>query len=195
MMAQKHRIEEAFAKAKEKLFGKSKAQLEKDEAERTEARNTAAQGLVDAAEKGNVWKVRYWLSQGAGINEKEPYNMVHATALIAAAQNGHIGICRLLLEKGAKLNAVDAADIDALTYAAKKGHIRICLLLIQNGARPAILEKEWKEIPPVIHQFPQYQERNPISQKQLDALVAMQKSIGRETFDVFLENFDICIGK
>jgi hypothetical protein len=190
-----HKIKDALSKAREKLFGKSKAQLQKDEADRTEARNNAAQGLVDAAEQGDAWKVKYWLSQGAGINEKEPYNMVHATALIAAAQNGHIGICRLLLEKGAKPDAADAADIDALTYAAKKGHIRICLLLIQNGAKPVILEKEWKEIPPVIHQFPQYQERNPISQKQLDALLAMQKSIGHKTFDIFLEKFDICIGK
>jgi hypothetical protein len=198
-MAQKHSIKEAFTRAREKLFGKSKAQREKDRIEERKKemkkRDAATEGLLDAAEKGDIKKVEYWLAHGADANGEDIYNVLHDTPLMGAAQNGHIEICELLLERGAEPGDVNASDIDALTFAAKKGYARICLLLVRKGAIPLIKEPEWDEIPPVMQQFSQFREHNPISQKQLDALIAMQEFVGHDAFDSFLENFEICINK
>lgn len=176
-MAQKQGINATFAKAKEKLFGKGKAQREKEAAEKLkEKKAEAIKGIMSAAETGDVRKVAYWLSRGADANEQDA--ALFATPLMKAAGNGYFDVCELLLEKGADPNIKeDLFGLDALTIAVKTGNSRICLLLIQKGAKPVINEKAWGGIPPVSLQFIKHKDES-MSQKQLDVLVAMQKRAG-----------------
>ena len=54
--------------------------------------------------------------------------------LMAAAQNGHFDICRLLIDKGAQVKAKFSNGYTPLHYAAHNGHIAIVLLLCDHGA-------------------------------------------------------------
>ena len=56
------------------------------------------------------------------------------TCLMTASENGHFSICRLLLDKGAQLEAKDIIDCTPLHWAASQGHIDIVRLLCDRGA-------------------------------------------------------------
>ena len=56
------------------------------------------------------------------------------TCLMTAAFNGHLAICRLLLDKGAQLEAKDGNGGTPLHWAARQGHIEIVRLLCDRGA-------------------------------------------------------------
>ena len=56
------------------------------------------------------------------------------TCLMIAALNGHLAICRLLIDKGAQLEAKNIDDWTPLHYAAFQGHVEIVRLLCDRGA-------------------------------------------------------------
>ena len=56
------------------------------------------------------------------------------TALMDASQFGYKKICKLLIEKGADVNAKTDYGKTALMYASEKGRKEICELFITNGA-------------------------------------------------------------
>jgi hypothetical protein len=56
------------------------------------------------------------------------------TCLQTAAQNGHLAICRLLIDKGAQLEAKDINGKTPLHLAAEQGHVEIVRLLCDRGA-------------------------------------------------------------
>ena len=56
------------------------------------------------------------------------------TCLHAAAVNGHLSICRLLIDKGAELESKDWYGWAPLHHAAIEGHIEIVRLLCDRGA-------------------------------------------------------------
>ena len=56
------------------------------------------------------------------------------TCLHAAAYNGHLAICRLLLDKGAQVEAIDNIGWTPLHQAARQGHVEIVRLLCDRGA-------------------------------------------------------------
>jgi hypothetical protein len=57
-----------------------------------------------------------------------------STCLIVAALNGHFAICRLLLDKGAQLEAKDSDGWTPLHYAAWNGHVEFVRLICDHGA-------------------------------------------------------------
>ena len=62
--------------------------------------------------------------------------------LICAAQNGHHEVCKLLIKRGADIDATDGSNgKSALWHAAQNGHLECCQLLIARGAS-VILEDE-----------------------------------------------------
>ena len=56
------------------------------------------------------------------------------TCLMTAAANGHLAICRLLLDKGAQLEAKNSYGFTPLHSAAARGHVKIVRLLCNRGA-------------------------------------------------------------
>ena len=56
------------------------------------------------------------------------------TCLITAAENGHLDICRLLIDKGAQLEAKTSNGWTPLHCAADQGHVEIVRLFCDRGA-------------------------------------------------------------
>jgi ankyrin repeat protein len=81
-------------------------------------------------------EARMMLDQGANPNAIQ--SELGATALMKASVQGHFAICKLLIEKGADVNAKsekgDPKGVTALMCAASSGCPDICRLLIEHGA-------------------------------------------------------------
>jgi hypothetical protein len=56
------------------------------------------------------------------------------TCLMISAYHGRLDICRLLLDKGAQVEAKDSLGNTPLHYAANEGHVEIVRLLCDRGA-------------------------------------------------------------
>ncbi|MFH1114641.1 MAG: ankyrin repeat domain-containing protein, partial [Pseudomonadota bacterium] len=56
------------------------------------------------------------------------------TALMYAASSGHVQAVKLLLSKGAEVNAGDVDGRTALIGSARGGHKEVMLMLLQKGA-------------------------------------------------------------
>ena len=54
-----------------------------------------------------------------------------------ASRNGHLGVCRLLLQRGAHCNARTPGGATALHRASYCGHVAVARLLLAHGADPA----------------------------------------------------------
>ena len=68
------------------------------------------------------------------------------TCLHVAAQKGHLAICRLLIDKGAQLEANDNIGRTPLHLAARQGHVEIVCLLCDRGADVEARDR-WGERP------------------------------------------------
>ena len=77
--------------------------------------------LCEAAARGNVAAVNDLLDQGSDVNQ---FGRGKNTPLILAAQNSHIHVCRLLLQRGANVNMVSSGTT-ALHTAVMKGNIEL----------------------------------------------------------------------
>jgi hypothetical protein len=70
-----------------------------------------------------------------------------STCLTNAARKGHLDICRLLIDKGADIEAKDREGWTPLHLVARRGHIEIARLLCDRGADIEALDKsEWRPL-------------------------------------------------
>jgi len=65
------------------------------------------------------------------IHQEDPYG---CTALHIAAHCGSAAMVRLLLERGAKVDAYEAWDETPLHFAARSGSFEVCKVLLDHGA-------------------------------------------------------------
>ena len=86
------------------------------------------------AAAGNVFSLTAALDQGWDIEAKE--DRYSKTALIVASEIGRTNIVRLLLARGAKVDARDEWSETALHYASLNGNFEIAKMLIAAGADP-----------------------------------------------------------
>jgi ankyrin repeat protein len=84
------------------------------------------------------------LEVGADVNASE--DSYGFTALMAASKKGNFDTAKILLEKGANLNATSDQDVHlgetALILASRKGHLNLVELLLSNGADKEIRNAE-----------------------------------------------------
>ncbi|UKZ49434.1 hypothetical protein TrVGV298_003681 [Trichoderma virens] len=76
----------------------------------------------------SVWSGIYW--QSIGVNTPKYF-----TGLMVASHYGHRGVVKLLLEKGANVNAQDGGGWTPLSWAADGGHEAVVKLLLKKGAK------------------------------------------------------------
>jgi ankyrin repeat protein len=90
--------------------------------------------LFAAIEKNDIQKVKVSILMGADVNVRDPY--VSMSPLMMAAYNGYTEIAKILIEKGAEVNAKGGADMDTtpLIFAANQDLIDMVKLLIDKGA-------------------------------------------------------------
>jgi ankyrin repeat protein len=68
----------------------------------------------------------------------ERSHLPKSTPLKVAAQEGHVGVVRLLLERGAEVHAVTLDGETALHDAARRGHEEVVNVLLTSGADSGI---------------------------------------------------------
>ncbi len=94
-----------------------------------------AQGwpLWVAVEAGNIHMVTFLLDRGAPVDGSDKGEGMF-TSLMCAAQGGHAEIARLLLQRGANINARDNRGLTALQIAKRWGNKETVAMLKEYGA-------------------------------------------------------------
>ena len=70
-----------------------------------------------------------------------------ATALMMASEGGRLEVVRLLVERGANVNAARKSDgCTAMMWASEKGHLEIAQLLVESPAAESFAtgSTEWQ---------------------------------------------------
>lgn len=93
---------------------------------------TTPPSLMEAAEKGNIKEMERLIAAGADVNAKN--DRAGWTPLSRAVYNGRVDVARLLIEKGADVNAKDSAGWTPLYGAVSYGKKEVVSLLITKGA-------------------------------------------------------------
>src|SRR5262249_37459541 len=87
--------------------------------------------FLAAARKGDAKTVETLLAKGVEVNTKTEYGV---TALMYAADKGHLDVVKVLLKHKADVNAKDNFyGATALTWAAYRGHAKIVQSLLEAG--------------------------------------------------------------
>ena len=76
--------------------------------------------------------VAWQIGRGADVNTPDTYG----TPLFTHAGSGRYDVCKLLIDNGADVSALDYADKTALFTAADRGQVEVVKLLLEKGANP-----------------------------------------------------------
>src|SRR5262245_17024121 len=87
--------------------------------------------LLAAAAQGNLGRMTELLG---GVDVDARLESGGETALHRAASRGHLQAARLLLDRGAKVDAADGEGVTPLVLAAYRGHTDVVKLLLERGA-------------------------------------------------------------
>jgi len=88
--------------------------------------------LASASDTGYTDMVEFLIECGADVNAKQIDD--HFTPLLYACQSGRLETARLLLDRGALVDAHSIYCATPLMWAASQGHTELCSLLIERGA-------------------------------------------------------------
>jgi ankyrin repeat protein len=91
------------------------------------------EAFLTAAYAGQTDIVGQALKDGESIDATDP--RYGATALIFAAQQGHLETVKLLLDNHADMNVLSKLGQTALGQAAFNGHLDVVKLLLEHGAK------------------------------------------------------------
>ena len=64
------------------------------------------------------------------------------TSLIIAAENGHLKVCKLLIDAVASVSQKNNEGMSSMHWAVYNGHVKVCKLLIDAGASVSNKDKE-----------------------------------------------------
>lgn len=86
--------------------------------------------IHNAVRSGKLNGISALLNSGANIESRNN----KMTPLLIAAYNGYLAIVRLLLERGANINARDRDEMTPLIWAVYNGYLAVVKLLLDRGA-------------------------------------------------------------
>ena len=110
----------------------------------TVCRADPAQDLLNAIDKNNLSAARTALDAGANVNEatNNALGLLTITPLSYAVHHQATEIVKLLLERGANINAKDPLGTGTpLNEAAEKGYTEIAAMLLNKGADPEVRDE------------------------------------------------------
>lgn len=96
--------------------------------------------FIRACENGNLSRAEDLLDSGANIEARDGSD--RQTALVFAANRGHIDIVRMLVNKKANINAQDDKGWTALSEASYRGRYDVVEFLLEKGAT-TLLSTSW----------------------------------------------------
>lgn len=100
------------------------------------AQPSPADMLLDAARMGDRARMAALLDNGVSVNTSNKYGV---SALGFAAERGHFDIVRLLVARGADVNAVDSFyGSRPVDFALRGGHLNIAVYLLEHKAQGAV---------------------------------------------------------
>jgi len=98
----------------------------------TEQNPAPVRSLIGPAAAGNLEEVKSLISAGADVNERGVWG---TTPLHYASMEGHVEVAKLLISKGAYVNAPDGLDaMTPLHWAAGRGDKQTVEVLLSEGA-------------------------------------------------------------
>ena len=92
--------------------------------------------LITAARAGDIDKCVRLLKDKKRTCDVSRRGMGKKTAVMAAAEGGHLDIVELLLEHGASLTDKDKDNNSLIMLASKSGNLELVELLLSKGANP-----------------------------------------------------------
>ena len=98
-------------------------------------------GLINMSKEGAEKLVKVLIDENANVNAADSYG---TTALMEAAENGHLGVVKYLISKGADFNAATLYGKTALIFAASNGHLEVVKYLISVEANPFLIDNDGK---------------------------------------------------
>lgn len=111
-------------------------------------KNTPAlpiQALHQMVEQGNLELVKEFFSQfpDAAIDAPDKDGW---TPLMYAADEGHLEMVKLLLQRGVNVNGLSGFNETALMCAADRGHFEIAEMLLDAGADPTVFNDAEEDV-------------------------------------------------
>ena len=88
--------------------------------------------LYDAAEEGNLERVKLLVEQGVDKNQVDGFSGT-ITPLLGAAGKGHFSVVRYLVEQGADMEKADIGGVTPLISVSSFGHLEIARYLLEQG--------------------------------------------------------------
>jgi ankyrin repeat protein len=107
---------------------------DEDEDEDEDDEEEEALPILRPVIRGDVNEVARLLDAEPHLLEARDVNRANATLLVVAAQEGHVGVVRLLLGRGAEVNAAGKFGETALHHAVGGGHEEMVNVLLSSGA-------------------------------------------------------------
>ncbi|RWS09566.1 hypothetical protein B4U79_03359 [Dinothrombium tinctorium] len=95
--------------------------------------------ILLAAIDGNQQLIELLIKQGAAFSDDCRPKDVHCDPLHIAAKRGHLNVVKLLVDKGANVNAIDTVGRTPLWYTLLSGHVDVFLFLLENGAKANLI--------------------------------------------------------
>lgn len=102
--------------------------------------NSIDDDFINACKNGNLSRAENLLDEGANIEARDGSD--RQTALVFAANEGHIDIVRMLIDRRANINAQDDKGWTALSEASYQGRYDVVDFLLGKGAT-TLLSTSW----------------------------------------------------
>ena len=91
--------------------------------------------FLELCKGGEVAKIEEAINNGANVNAVSYEDHRRDPVLTWATKKGHTEVVKILLKKGAEVNAKNLYGSTALMLAARKGYPEVAEILLQNGAK------------------------------------------------------------
>ncbi|MGB6063680.1 MAG: ankyrin repeat domain-containing protein [Desulfomonilaceae bacterium] len=101
-------------------------------------------GLAYAAHLGKLRMAQVLVKNGADVNQKGNLERAPLTIAVACPLATRQKICRLLLDRGADVNAADCDGNTPLMIAVRFKRFDLARHLVERGANPKLRNRDWK---------------------------------------------------